>query len=249
LLQGLRIVVTRSASQAFELAQPLTALGAHVIVLPAIEIAPPADPSALTSAVSAQYDWILLTSANAVRAFAGTMPDESRSAIAARIACIGHATKDEATRLGFRVALTPDEYTAEALLPHFPPDMHSMRVLIPRSALARDVIPDELRTRGAEVTVVEAYRNIAPPNLTERAREVFATPPDWVLFASSSAVHNLCSAVGTSTLSHSRLASIGPATSATIRQNGLPVAVEASLHTAAGLVEAIQKRYAIIQRQ
>jgi uroporphyrinogen-III synthase len=145
--------------------------------------------------------------------------------------------------------ITPARYTAESLLPLFPADMKAKRVLIPRSALASDVIPEALRKRGAEVTVVEAYRNILPAETLARAPSIFATRPDWVVFASSSAVDNIHAVAGRETLARSKLASIGPVTTATIRKHGLEVAVEADPHTAAGLVEGIRRFYAIMQEQ
>jgi uroporphyrinogen-III synthase len=219
-------------------------MGAAVILLPAIEIVPPADPEALRQSARAEYDWIVFTSANAVKAFCEVAGD-----VRAGIACVGTATAEAAAVNGLRMTLMPERYTAESLLPFFPADMRGQRVLIPRSALARDVIPDALRKRGAEVTVVEAYRNVIPAETVEKSAAVFGSRPDWVLFASSSAVDNLCAIAGAETLSECRLGSIGPVTSATIRKHGLEVTVEAEPHTAAGLVEGIRRFYAIMQER
>lgn len=241
-LDGLRIVVTRAAHQAEELASPLRKLGAEVILLPVIGIAPPADPEPLRHAaqISNDYDWLIFTSANAIAAFAAELPvapSESR----ARVATVGAATREAAEQLGFLVSITPEKYVAESLVASFASEqLHGRRILIPSAAVTRDVVATELRKRGAHVDVVEAYRNVIPAGAAERARQVFRAPyPDWVIFASSSAVEGLVKLVGASALSSVRIASIGPITSQTVRTHGLTVAAEARAQNVAGLVEVV----------
>jgi uroporphyrinogen III methyltransferase / synthase len=241
-LDGVRIVVTRAAQQAEELAAPLRELGAEVILLPVIGIAPPADPEALRRAAQSanDYDWVIFTSANAISAFAAELPfapSESK----ARVATVGAATREAAEQLGFRVSITPEKYVAESLVEAFASEqLPGRRILIPCAAVTRDVVPSELRKRGAEVDSVVAYRNVIPESAAERAREVFAAPgPDWVIFASSSAVDNLVKFVGAGALSSVKIASIGPITSQTARALGLTVAAEARIQSIEGLVEAV----------
>jgi uroporphyrinogen-III synthase len=107
--------------------------------------------------------------------------------------------------------------------------------------VARDLVPAALDARGARVDVVEAYRTVAPPDLADRARQVFSGQdrPDWVTFTSSSTVSNLVQAAGAHALEGVRIASIGPVTSATLLRHGLTVAIEASPYTVEGLVDAI----------
>ncbi|MBV9266919.1 MAG: uroporphyrinogen-III synthase [Acidobacteriaceae bacterium] len=245
-LSGLRIVVTRAAHQAEELARPLRQLGATVLLLPVIGIAPAADPEPLKRAVSEleAYDWIILSSANAVEVFTRELSG-SRPA-RARIAAVGSATRDAAERSGLHVHLVPQKYVAESLVDSFSAlDLNGRRVLIPSAAVTRDVVAPELRKRGAQVDVVEAYRNVLPPEAVERAREIFRDPyPDWVLFASSSAVDHLISLTGIDALRQVRIASIGPATSTTIRKYGLPLAAEADPHSIPGLIEAVKRAMA-----
>jgi uroporphyrinogen-III synthase len=106
--------------------------------------------------------------------------------------------------------------------------------------VARDILPDELRRRGARVDVVEAYRTGAPVDLATRAAAVLESKTDWVTFTSSSTASNLIAACGAGMLKGVRVASIGPVTSATLRDAGVAVMVEASPHTVPGLVEAIR---------
>ncbi|MGH9695089.1 MAG: uroporphyrinogen-III synthase, partial [Bryobacteraceae bacterium] len=136
-LDGLRIVVTRAAHQAEELAGPLRERGAQVLLLPAIAIAPPVDPHALEQAAAHadEFDWIIFTSANAIAAFVaalGHAPGDFR----ARVATVGSATRAAAESAGFTVSLMPEKYVAEALVESFgSQDLAGQRVLIPSAAV------------------------------------------------------------------------------------------------------------------
>jgi len=240
-LNGLRIVVTRSAAQAEELARPLRERGATPILLPVIGIVPPEDPSALAKAISHidSYDWIVFSSVNGVKAL-------GKQDCRARIATVGAATRDFAKQQGFTVSVTPESYVAEALVEALgAEDLSGRRILIPTAAVTRDVVREELVQRGARVDVVEAYRNVMPAEAAQRASEVFQAPwPDWITFASSSAVDNLASLVSPEVLRRSKIASIGPVTSKAIRGHGLTVDAEAAVHTIAGLVDALENTLA-----
>jgi uroporphyrinogen-III synthase len=242
-LLGLRVVVTRAAHQAEELATPLRALGAEVILLPVIEIAPPADSTFLQDAAARanEYDWIVFTSSNAVAAFAGELQEPLRRRT--RIAAIGSATQETAEQYGLEVSLVPSEFVAESLVAAFGAEqLAGCRILLPSAAVTRDVVPGALRQRGAHVDVVEAYRNIIPPSAGVRARAVFADPlPDWVTFASSSAVEHLLSVIELEMLRRVRIASIGPITSATLRKHGLDATAESPEQTMASLVDAMAR--------
>jgi uroporphyrinogen III methyltransferase / synthase len=240
-LSGLRIVVTRASHQAGELADPLRALGADVLLVPMIGIAPPADPAPLREAAGRHegYDWIIFGSVNAVTAFADNLP--SPPVCRANIAAVGPATSEAAERLGFHVRVVPEKYVAESLVEAVgSEDLNGKHILIPAAAVTRDVIPGALKKLGAQVEVVEAYRNVIPPEAPQRAAQVFRTPlPDWITFASSSAVENAISLVGAARIAQMRIATIGPVTSASARKHGLKGIVEADPHTIEGLVGAI----------
>ncbi len=230
-LAGLRIVVTRAARDAEELAHPLRELGAEAILLPLIAIEPPQNPELLRRAAAQanNYDWIIFTSANAVRAFAAELPHPARMC-RTPVATVGAATRKAAEEQGFAVRVTPEKYVAESLVEAFrAEELNGRRILIPSAAATRDVVATALGKHGAHVTVVEAYRNVLPPEAGQRAVEVFQEPyPDWVTFASSSVVENLVHLVGADTLRRVKIASIGPITSDTLRKHGLEAAAEAS---------------------
>jgi uroporphyrinogen III methyltransferase/synthase len=142
----------------------------------------------------------------------------------------------------------PEEYIAESLIQAFAGEnLAGKKMLLPRAAVARDVIPVELAKLGAEVDVVEAYRNVVPANARARAHEIFSAEkkPDWITFTSSSTVKNLLAIAGREALEGVRVASIGPVTSSTLCAHGLKVDAEARQFTVDGLVDAILAAYQI----
>ena len=238
-LFGKRIVVTRAAQQAGELSSRLRSLGATVIEFPVIELQPAPDPAPLDEAIArlAEYDWLIFTSVNGVRFFLDRLdasPADLRS-LRARICVIGPATRAAVEALHLKVDLMPEEYVAESLVAAFSThDLRSKRILLPRAAVARDLIPAALGDLGAYVDVVEAYRNVVP---ARRAVELGRV--DWITFTSSSTVANFIALAGREPLQGTRVASIGPVTSAALRLHSLEVHAEARTYTLDGLVEAL----------
>jgi uroporphyrinogen III methyltransferase/synthase len=243
-LFGQRIVITRAKDQAPELTSRLHALGAEVVELPVIEIVPAADPAPLDEALSRlhEYDWLIFTSVNGVRFFLDRLdasPSDMRS-LRARLCAIGPATRRALEALHLKVDLMPKEYVAESLVEAFAPfELSGKQILLPRAAVARDVVPVELKARGATVDVVEAYRTIVPATAAGTVDEVFSQKVDWITFTSSSTVKNFLALAGPDRLRAVRIGSIGPVTSATARMHGLAVTTEAREHTIDGLVNAI----------
>jgi uroporphyrinogen III methyltransferase/synthase len=244
-LFGRRIVVTRAREQSDALASRLRALGADAIELPTIEIVPAADYAPLDCAILSlsSYDWLIFTSANGVRFFMDRLdrsPADLRD-LRARICAIGPATRAAVEALHLKVDLMGAEYVAEGLLAAFAPyDLKGARVLLPRAAVARDLVPAELSRRGARVDVVEAYRTVVPADAAERISTVFKTKPDAITFTSSSTVQNFVAAAGSaSVLDGVSVASIGPITSETARKLGIAVTAQARQFTLDGLLEAV----------
>ena len=251
-LAGQRIVVTRTREQADALAERLEALGACAIELPTIEIRPAADPAPLDRAIAelASYDWLIFTSATGVRCFVQRLDGSAADwrSLRARICAIGPATRAAIEALHLKVDLMGSTYVAEGLIAAFEGhDLAGKRVLLPRAAVARDLVPAELARRGARVDVVGAYRTVMPDDAHARAAEVFARKPDWVTFTSSSTVENFVAAAGAAALEGVKVASIGPIASKTARGLGIAVTVEAASFTIDGLVEAIlQSQWSIL---
>ena len=224
-----RIVVTRAESSRLNL--ELRRLGADVIEFPVIQIVPPLDDSPLRRAVDElpAYDWLIFTSANGVRRFFDLVQD--LRTLRAKICAIGPATAAEIEKWKLLVDIQPAEYVGEALASALPGNLTGQRILLPRAAVARDVVPQMLRNRGAIVDVVEAYRTVTPEH-SKPLPEQF----DWVTFTSSSTVKNFLALAGPP---KGRTASIGPVTSATLRMHGITPDVEAQEYTTEGLVAAI----------
>ena len=246
-LAGRRILVTRAAHQAGKLSDGLRALGAEPVEVPVLEIRPPASFEPLDSALRqlASYDWLILTSANAVRALVeriaalGIVTPSSNTQVAA----IGSATAQAARDAGFSVTLMPESYIAESLVMALQSQIAGKRVLLARAAVARDVIPDALREAGAVVDVVDAYRNAVPEGAPRQLREAIEQGLDAATFTSSSSVTHLAEVARIASipfpLANVPAVSIGPITSETLREHGWPPADEASPSDIPGLFEAI----------
>lgn len=238
-LFGRRIVVTRAREQASTLVQKLRALGAEAVEVPAIRITDPSDGGAALKAAAARagsYDWVVFTSTNAVDRFLALVRD-ARALGRASVAAIGTGTAEGLRLYGVVADLVPERFVAESLLDAFPPPPPGGgRVLLPRAAVARDVLPDGLRTQGWEVDVVEAYRSerVEP---TDEARAAAASA-DAIAFTASSTVAAYLDGVGRDAVPPV-VACIGPVTARTARDHGLTVAVEAEVHTIDGLVDAL----------
>ena len=245
-LFGRRIVVTRAKGQAEALSARLRALGAEVVELPTIEIRPAADYEPLDRAIAAlaSYDWLIFTSANGVRFFLDRLDRSAADlrAVRAKICAIGPATRAAVEALHLKVDLMGKEYVAEGLVEAFAShDLVGKRVLLPRAAVARDLVPVELTRRGALIDVVEAYRTVIPEEAATHARELFtaARKPDCITFTSSSTVQNFLAVAGAETLAGVKVVSIGPVTSKTARGLGIEISAEAQPYTVDGLVSAI----------
>lgn len=256
-LAGCRILVSRAKKQAGALSSVLRKLGCQVIEIPFIEIRKPTSYQPLDSALRklTAYDWLILTSVNGVDALFERLAKKNIDAATLahlKIAAIGPATRKAIEEHGLPVTVTPKEYVAESVVAALQRRVKGKRVLLVRAKIARDVIPRELRKAGAQVDVVEAYETVAPTSSAERLRKLLADRirrPYAITFTSSSTVRNFVGLLGLrgarSALKKRarhqgvRSASIGPVTSATLRELGLPVDIEAWEYTIPGLIAAI----------
>jgi uroporphyrinogen-III synthase len=253
-LAGKRILVTRAHRQAEGLSSRLRELGAEVIEAPVIEIRPPDSFEELDAALNEilQYDWLILTSVNGVEALFSRLDPLGLSVDSLqhlKIAAIGPATEERIQDHGLVVDIVPQKYVAEDVVRSLRKQVKGERVLLARARVARDVIPEELRNAGARVDVVEVYQTVVPENAKEMLEKVFrqAELPHVITFTSSSTVKNFLSTIlGTeipSKLSKIKLASIGPVTSETLREFGMPVHVEGDEYTMDGLAQAIVRMF------
>ncbi len=251
-LAGRRVLVTRALHQAGKLSDGLRALGAEPVEVPVLEIRPPASFDLLDAALRKLdgYDWLILTSANAVRALA-----ERAAALgivlvqpaSLKVAAIGEGTAEAAHRAGLHITFVPVTYVAESLIQGLLERDRfrtaGQKILLARAAVARDVIPDALREAGAEVQVVDAYRNALPEAAPEQLRAALAGGIDAATFTSSSSVTHLAEAARLAGVAWPFTAvpavSIGPITSQTLRDLGWEPAFEASPSDIPGLIAAV----------
>jgi len=273
-LAGTRILVGRARHQAGSLSTSLRSLGASVIEIPFIEIRKPQSYQPLDDALKniRGYDWLILTSANGVEAMwerVRKLRITRRKLKHLQIAAIGPATKKAIVKHGLKVKMVPEEYVAESVVKGLREQVKGKRVVLIRAKVARDVIPMELRSAGAQVDVVEAYQTIVPETSRLRLAALMknaARRPHVVTFTSSSSARNfeelLCGALPHSDGAKARrrtdrgknkakllngiqFASIGPVTSATLRDLQMPATIEAREFTMGGLIRAIMlARYA-----
>jgi len=249
-LAGKRVLVTRAEHQAGKLSDGLRALGVEPVEVPVIEIRPPQDLGPLDRALRTldSYDWLILTSANTVRAFAeraAALGINLAAASQPKVAAIGEATATAARAAGFAVTLVPESYVAESLSKSLAGQARGKRVLLARAAVARDVIPDALRAAGATVDVVDAYTNVMPESAPELLRNALLKGIAAAAFTSSSSVTHLADAARQAGIAFPfagvAAISIGPITSKTLRDLGWDPSVEASPSDVSGLVEAVAK--------
>ncbi|MBM4264251.1 MAG: uroporphyrinogen-III synthase [Deltaproteobacteria bacterium] len=249
-LAGRRIVVTRARAQANALAQRIEELGGEIFEFPTIEIQPPEDFTAFDAAVRniESYDWLIFTSVNGVAPFLDRLgrcgKDEGLLA-GINVGAIGPETAKTLEGAGIKAELVPQQFQAEGILETLSPAMmRGKRVLMPRAAKAREILPDTLRQWGATVDVVVAYQTVLPaPDTAPLARLIHARAIDAITFTSSSTVSNFVRLFQQQKLSEivgdTPLACIGPITAKTVSDLGGTAQIVAQEFTIPGLVAAL----------
>mgnify|MGYP002639578300 CR=1 FL=1 len=247
-LFGQSVLVTRSRQQASVLSKLLIVEGAQPIELPTIQIESLTDYAKLDAALAAlsDYAWVVFTSTNGVDAVfdrLATAGKDARAFGGVRVGAIGPATAASLRNHGIVPDFVPDTYTTEAVAKGFAAfDMKDTRVLLPRADIATDTLSNGLRELGANIDEVDSYRTITPADSATKARELLSSGAiDAVTFTSSSTVRNLVALIDgdVSLLDNVRVISIGPVTSATARELGVHVDIEAAEHTVSGVVAAM----------
>ena len=258
-LFGKRIMVTRARSQASRLSEGLSALGAKIIEVPTITFLPPEDPEPLETAVSMLEDfhWVIFTSPNGVEAFftaLGEAKKDARALAGCKLAAIGPATAAALATHGLTAEVTARTFQAEGLIEAL--ESHGItgqRVLIPRAAIAREMLPETIASWGNLVQVVPAYRTVCPPESTMILARALSEGLDAITFTASSTVTNLMEMLdqmGREELARQSkqggltIAAIGPITADTARSYGLEVKVQPAKFTIEALTEALSAYFA-----
>jgi uroporphyrinogen III methyltransferase / synthase len=258
-LAGKRIVITRAAEQSEAIARELSARGAIPVVLPLVAFAAPEDFGPLDKALDQinHFDWLILTSAQAVRAIEERAFEVQgilvRPGGGLRVACVGPATAEAA-----RNANLPSEYVAVthsgvALANELGSRLHGKKVFLPRSDRANPDLPVALKRHGAQVTEVIAYRTVRPTEMDEKnLRQIADGEVDAILFFSPSAVHHFAELAGGEQLRglQDKLAitAVGPVTANALREAGVSRAVVAADTSAAAVIEALENYFADVRK-
>ncbi|HET6958642.1 MAG TPA: uroporphyrinogen-III C-methyltransferase [Vicinamibacterales bacterium] len=257
-LFGKRILVTRPKDQSAELIERLEAMGADAIEAPMIRIMPPEDYGPLdeVAARASDFDWIVFSSVNAADAFMGRLlagPKDLRALGGVRLCGVGPATADRLAAYGLKVDLTPPEYRAESILRTLSEngDLRGKKILLPHADIGRELLTEELRKKGADVTEVVAYRTVAVDADREGEPDVYRMllerSIDVVTFTSASAVRNFVRVVGAEPapdlLGTTVVACIGPVTAEAASQSNIKTTIQPSTYTVPALVDAIAKYF------
>lgn len=249
-LFGRRIVVTRSREQGEDLMDMLEERGAEAIPAPMIRIVPPDDVAPLEAACAAAgtFDWIVFTSANAVDSFMTKLLElgDVRDLKGVRICAVGPATASKISRFGIRVEAVPAEHHAEGVLEALKTSgIKKKRFLLPRSDIAREVLADELRRAGGDVTEVVAYRTTTTPLERDSDHDIYRMlldrKIDAVTFTSASTVRNFVQIYGedqaVDLLNTTVVACIGPVTAEAAQQLGIQTTIMPQRYTVPDLVD------------
>lgn len=248
---GRRVLVTRSAEQAPELTEALLELGVEPVLVPTIAIGPPASFDELDRAIAEldQVDYLVLTSTNAVDAFFDRLIQLGGTPLAIsglKTVVVGPKSAAALTARGVQVDLMPRDYRAEGVVELLKTQVSGKRLLYPKAALARDLIPVELTAAGADVIAPIAYASAPPDDAAEKLRKALARKIDLLTFTASSTVQNFVALLDTESLTAAKLipvASIGPLTSETARKLGFKVVVEPENSTLDDMLAAIKKYF------
>ena len=251
-LFGKTIIVTRARAQASGFLSKLQGLGATTLEFPTIETADPEDWSPLDNAIgeAGKYDWLIFTSVNGVAYLLKRLKEtgrDIRDLAGPKVCAIGKSTGEAVEALGIKVDLVPDEYRAEGILESIG-DVKGKKILIPRALEAREVLPDTLREKGAEVDVVTAYRTYRPDTRKDELLEaIMSGEANMVSFTSSSTVSNFAGMFTDSEFEEVKkklkVASIGPITTTTAKKFGFKIDVEPEEYTIDALTGKIVEYY------
>ena len=249
-LRGKRILVTRARSQALSLVQRIESLGGEVVEFPTIEIRPPESYGPLDQAINqiGSYDWLIFTSVNGVEQFLNRFEKLEKNIAdlaGIEVGAIGPETAKRLTAAQIQPSLVPKQYQAEGILEALIPEtVLGKRILIPRAAKARDILPETLRQWGARVDVVEAYQTVLPQvDVSALCKSLREGTIDMITFTSSSTATNFAAMLRDQDLprllSRAVIACIGPITRKTVEDLGMRPEVVSEEFTIPGLVSAM----------
>jgi uroporphyrinogen III methyltransferase/synthase len=243
-LFGRRILVTRPLEQSLKIGAMLEELGADILVQPVIEIAPPADLSAVDNALAnlSTYDWIVFSSANGVIHFLNRLMEQGQDARAlknAKLAVIGPGTSEQLATYYLQTDLIPPDFQAESLADALATEARGKSFLLVRASRGREVLAQRLRAAAGHVEQIVVYdsKDVLVPH-EQFVNQMHAGTIDWVTITSSAIAQSTVRLFG-DRLRNTKLVSISPITTATLCELGFSPAAEAEQYTMEGVVQAI----------
>jgi uroporphyrinogen III methyltransferase / synthase len=252
-LFGKTLVVTRPEEQSEAFMSGLLERGAEPFLFPVIETVPPEDWQPLDTAIQKldSYDGLIFTSVNGVKFFMRRLKEKGkdiRELKGIRLYAIGSKTEQAVNALGISVDVVPEDFVAESLLDSLKKEnIKGKKFLLPRAAVARETLPDQMRAQGAVIDVAPAYQTVRPQTDTqELTRRIKEGSVHAVTFTSSSTVTYFMELVGTELqpqLAKIAVTCIGPVTAKTAEKAGLKVDVMAEEYTVDGLIAALEKHF------
>ncbi len=248
---GRRVLITRAGDQAAALMTALQESGVEPVAVPTIEIVPPDSFAELDRAIAGldQVDYLILTSVNAVNAFLDRLAAQGRShqdLSALQTVAVGPKSAEALAERGITANLIPQDYCAEGVVALLKDQVAGKRLLYPRAALARDLIPTELSAVGAKVIAPVAYASAPPVDAAEQLQQALAGGLELLTFTASSTVQNFVDLLDHESMTLARqipVASIGPLTSATAKKLGFNVVIEPDKSTIEALITAIKNYF------
>ena len=248
-------MITRAAAQSEALAHELSARGVLPVVLPLVLFAEPEDFAPLDRAIEEieQFDWMILTSAQAVRAIVNRAADLrkplARTGSRLRVACVGPVTAEAALNAELHVAHVAVSHNGIGLANELGGKLKGAKVLLPRSHRGNPDLPAALERYGAHVTEAVGYRTVRPTESNREGLEkIAAGHADAILFFSPSAVQHFAELVGVERLRRLQdtlaITAVGPVTAKALREAGVERIVVASDTTVASVIDALEKYFA-----
>ena len=252
-LFGKTFVITRPEEQSEAFMSGLLERGAEPFLFPVIETVTPEDWKLLDASIQKldSYDGLIFTSVNGVKFFMqrlGENGKDIRELKGLRLYAIGSKTEKAVNALGINVDVVPESFVAESLIECMGKEnIKGKKFLLPRAAVARETLPDQLRAQGADVDVAPAYQTVRPQTDTgELICRLKEGAIDAVTFTSSSTVTHFMGLLGTDLLPQLKkiaVACIGPVTAKTAEKAGLKVDITAKEYTVNGLIAALEKHF------
>ena len=245
-----KVLITRASDQAGEFAALLEEYGLLPLTFPTIDFSPPEDVEEVVKTLEniSSYDWLLLTSANAVRFFIQSLEKAGKPSKLLeniKICAVGPKTAETAEKFGLTIDLVPEDYRAEGVLHAFADvGMEGKRILFPRAEEGREILPDGLEGMGASVKLVPVYRTVKPEGREEKLKAILESGVDFITFTSGSTVKNFLTMLGKNNLhllDGVKIACISEVTAQAAEKLGIQTDILPTQNTTRSLAEAISK--------